>query len=193
MFDKSSSRSPASSLQAIARELRLIGWIGFWIQLVLGVVSAVILLVFAVFGQRGSTSGNNPGTGFGVFLAICGLVCLGVSIYLAFRYTRLGTQLQSTNPNNRPRKIETVKALRLGVIVNLAGILLTLLGAQAIVGTFAARAISQPQLAIYAPQQGNQSWITGLDMFAIQANTNIVFAHFAGLVAGLWLLNRINK
>lgn len=193
MFDKSSSRSPASSLQAIARELRLCGWIGFWIQLVLGVVSGIILLVFAIFGQRGNTSGNNPGTGFGVFLAICGLICLGVSIYLAFRYTRLGNQLQSSNPVNRPRKIETVQVLRLGIIVNLAGILLTLLGAQAIVGTFAARAISQPQLAIYAPQQGNQAWITGLDMFAIQANTNIVFAHFAGLVVELWLLNRINK
>jgi hypothetical protein len=193
MVDRSGSKSPPASLQAIAKAFRLYGWIGFWAQLVLGVVSAVILLVFAIFGQRASSSGNNPGTGFGIFLAVCGLVALGVSIYLAFRYTRLGNQLQSSNPNNRPRKSETVQVLRLGVIVNLVGILLTLLGAQAIVGTFAARAISQPQLAIYAPQQGNQAWITGLDMFAIQANTNIVFAHFAGLVAALWLLNRVNR
>lgn len=192
MVDGSGSKSPPSSLQAIAKAFRLLGWIGFWIQLVLGVVSAVILLVFATFGQRDSGR-NNPGTGFGIFLAICGLVTLGVSIYLAFRYTRLGNQLQSSNPNNRPRKVETVQVLRLGVIVNLAGILLTLLGAQAIIGTFAARAISQPQLAFY-PQAGNQSsWITGLDMFVIQANTNTVTAHFAGLVSSLWLLNRVNK
>ncbi len=193
MFDRSEAKSPPSSLQAIAKAFRLTGWIGFWIQLVLGVVSAVILLVFAVFGQRTGTSGNNPGTGFGVFLAICGLVSLGVSIYLAFRYTRVGNQLQSSNPVNRPRKIETIQVLRLGILVNLVGILLTLLGAQAIVGTFAARAISQPQSPLLVPQQGNSAWITGLDMFAIQANTNIVFAHFAGLVASLWLLNRINK
>jgi hypothetical protein len=192
MVDKSGSKSPPS-LQVIAKSFRIAGLISFWTQLILGVVSAVILLVFAIFGQRAGNSGNNPGTGFGIFLAICGLVTLGVSVYMAFRYTRLGNQLQSSNPNNRPRKIETVQALRLGVIVNLVGILLTLLGAQAIVGTFAARAISQPQLAIYAPQQGNQAWITGLDMFAIQANTNIVFAHFAGLVTSLWLLNRVTR
>ena len=74
----------------------------------------------------------------------------------------------------------------------MAGILLTLLGAQAIIGTFTARVISQPQLAFY-PQQGNQSIISGLEMLVIQANTNTVTAHFAGLVASLWLLNRINK
>ena len=192
MFDRSEAKSP-SSLQAIAKAFRIIGWVGFWVQLVLGVVSGIILLVFAIFGQRAGTSGNNPGTGFGVFLAICGLVCLGVSIYLAFRITRLGNQLQSSNPVNRPRKIETIQVLRLGIVVNLVGILLTLLGAQAIIGTFAARAISQPQTPLLVPQQGNTAWITGLDMFAIQANTNIVFAHFAGLVASLWLLNRINK
>lgn len=192
MVDRSGSKSPPS-LQVIAKSFRIAGLIGFWTQLILGVVSAVILLVFAIFGQRAGSSGNNPGTGFGIFLAICGLVTLGVSVYMAFRYTRLGNQLQSPNPNNRPRKIETVQALRLGAIVNLVGILLTLLGAQAIVGTFAARAISQPQLAIYAPQQGNQAWITGLDMFAIQANTNIVFAHFAGLITSLWLLNRVTR
>lgn len=193
MFDRSEAKSSPSSLQAIAKAFRIIGWVGFWVQLVLGVVSGIILLVFAIFGQRAGTSGNNPGTGFGVFLAICGLVCLGVSIYLAFRITRLGNQLQSSNPVNRPRKIETIQVLRLGILVNLAGILLTLLGAQAIIGTFAARAISQPQTPLLVPQQGNTAWITGLDMFAIQANTNIVFAHFAGLVASLWLLNRINK
>ena len=192
MFDKSQAKSPPITLQAIAKAFRLTGWIGFWVQLVLGVVSAVILLVFATFGQRSGNQSNNPGTGFGIFLAVCGLVTLGVSVYLSFRYTRLGNQLQSSNPNNRPRKIETVQVVRLGVIVNLVGILLTLLGAQAIVGTFTARVISQPQLAFYA-QQGNQSIISGLEMLVIQANTNTVTAHFAGLVSSLWLFNRVNK
>ena len=90
MFDRSEAKSPPLSLQAIAKAFRLTGWISFWVQLVLGVVSAVVLLVFATFGQRSGTSGNNPGTGFGIFLAVCGLVTLGVSVYLSFRYTRLG-------------------------------------------------------------------------------------------------------
>ena len=183
--------SSSSTIRVIGQKFRLIGWISFWIQLVLGVVSGVILLLFAISSQRPGSAGNNAGAGFGTFLAICGLVTLGVGIYLAFRYTRLGAQLLSANPNNRPRKSETVQVLRLGVMVNLVGILLTLLGAQAIVGTLAARAITQTQF-IFSPQ-GNQPFISGLDMFVVQANTNTVMAHFGGLIASLWLLNRINK
>jgi hypothetical protein len=173
--------SSSSTLRAIAQKFRII----------LGVVSGVILLLFAISSQRPGTSGNNSGAAFGIFLAICGLVTLGVGIYLAYRYTRLGILLVSSNPSNRPRKVETVQVLRLGLMVNLLGILLTLLGAQAIVGTLAARAITQTQF-IFSPQ-GNQPFISGLDMFVVQANTNTVTAHYAGLVASLWLLNRINR
>src|SRR5438128_2038872 len=111
--------SSSSSLRAIAQTFRLTGWISFWIQLVLGVISGIIVLLFAIFSQRSGSPSNNPGTGFGVFLAVCGLVVLGAGIYLAYRYTRIGNQLQSSNPSNRPRKSETVQVLRLGLMVNL--------------------------------------------------------------------------
>jgi hypothetical protein len=179
----------SSNIRAIAQMFRLTGWISFWIQLVLGIIAAIILLLTS--SQRSSNAAGNPGTGFGIFLAICGLITLGVGIYLAYRYTRIGSQLQSANPSNRPRKIETIQVLRLGVIVNLVGILLTLLGAQAIVGTLVARAITQTQFIFTS--QSNQPFITGLDMFVVQANTNTISAHFAGLAGSLWLLNRITK
>ncbi|AFZ25818.1 Protein of unknown function (DUF3611) [Cylindrospermum stagnale PCC 7417] len=183
--------SSSSNIRAIAQTFRLTGWISFWIQLVLGVISGIIVLLYAIFSQRTGSPSNNPGTGFGVFLAICGLVVLGVGIYLAYRYTRIGNQLQSSNPNNRPRKSETVQILRLGLMVNLAGILVTLLGAQAIVGTLVARSIS-PQ-AVTTQLFDPTRIISGLDMLVVQANTNTVSAHFAGLVVSLWLLNRINR
>ena len=116
---------------------------------------------------------------------------MGVGIYLAYRYTRIGKKLESPNASNRPRKAETVQVLRLGLWINLGGILVTLLGAQAIVGTLVARSIS-PQAAttqLFDPTR----IISGLDMLIVQANTNTVSAHFAGLLASLWLMNRINK
>lgn len=185
------SETPSTNLRAIGQIFTLTGWISFWIQLVLGVVSGVILLLYGISSQKPGSSGNNPGTGFGIFLAICGIVGLGVGIYMSFRYTRIGNALQSSNASNRPRKSETLQVLRLGSYVSLAGILATLLGAQAIVGTLAARAITQTQLLLST--QGNQGFITGLDMFVVQANINTISAHFAGLVAALWLMNRINR
>jgi hypothetical protein len=191
MRDKSDSQSPPSALQQIAVTFRLAGWIGFWIQLVLGVVSTLVLLLFSIFSQRGGSPSNNPGTGFGIFLAVCGLITLGAGIYCAFRYTRIGNQLQSSNPNNRPRKSETIQVLRLGLMVNLVGMLLTLLGAQAIVGTLVARSIS-PQAQTTQLFDPNRI-ISGLDMLVVQANTNTVAAHFAGILCSLWLLNRVNR
>lgn len=188
------SMSDSSTLRAIAQVFRLTGWVSFWIQLVLGVVSGVILL-FAVFSQRTGNTTNNPGTGFGAFFAVTGLIVLAVGIYLAFRYTRLGLRLESSNPNNRPRKVETIQVVRFGIMVHLVGMLLTLLGAQTIVGTLLTKSLTLPQVGgggVYT-QVDPSRIIQSLDIFVVQANTNTVTAHFAGLVASIWLLYRISK
>lgn len=187
------SSSPTS--QQTANIFRITGWISFWLQLVLGVVSAGVLLLFgffnAFFNRNPNPNQNNPATGSGIFLAICGLVALGVSIYLAFRYTRIARDMQSTNPNNRPRKSQTIQVLRLGLLINLAGMLVTLIGAQATVGTLVLKAISQPQGAVILER--GQQLISGLDMLAVQANTNTVLAHFAGIICSLWLLQQVTR
>ncbi|MDJ0733070.1 MAG: DUF3611 family protein [Nostocaceae cyanobacterium] len=191
MSDHSDTQSPSSQLRAIAQAFRVTGWISFWIQLVVGVVAAGILLAFR-FGRTGSQS-SNPGTGIGILFAALGLLALGGGIFLAFRYTRIGRLLVSSNPLNRPRKIETVQILRLGLMFNLVGMLLTLLGAQAIIGVLLLKALSIPQGAVgFSPDQLSKL-IQPIDVLVVQANINAVSAHFAGLVASLWLLNRINK
>jgi hypothetical protein len=71
--------------------------------------------------------------------------------------------------------------------------LLTILGAQAIVGVLLVRSLSLPQAgALFNPNQINQV-IRPLDILVVQANTNTVAAHFTGLLASLWLLNRISR
>lgn len=182
--------NPSSSkVRSIGQNFRITGWISFILQLVLGVVSALLLLVFVIFGgNRGASTAN---TGVGVFLAICGLVTLGISVYLAFRCKNIGRQLQSTNPNNRPRKIETVKTLQLALTVNFVGMLLTLLGAQATIGLLLVKVSSSQAGTIVGGVDPNR--ITAQDLFAVQANTNTITAHFVGLVGSIWLLNRITR
>ena len=193
MLNKPDSQSPSSALQQIAVAFRLIGWLSFWTQLVLGVVSTIVLLFASLSRDVGSANQRSPGTGFGIVLAVSGVITLGLAIYLAFRYTRIAKRLQSTNANNRPRKTDTIQILRLGLIVNLVGTLLTILGAQAITGTLLLRSLSLPQgvgVGIYP--QVNQV-IRPVDIFVVQANTNTVAAHFTGILCTLWLLNRINR
>ena len=180
------SLSPA--IQRVSTALRRAGTIGFWVQIFLGVVSALILGGAAISQNIGA--GGDAGSGFGIFLAICGLVTLGVSVYFCFRYVSISKLLESGDPTMRPSKPDTLQVIRLGLIVNLIGMFLTILGAEATVGVVLGKALAQPSgLTTYDPSL----FVRAIDIFIVQANTNTIAAHFSGIVASLWLLNRITR
>lgn len=185
MREKPDTSSIPPAAQRIVFTLRTFGWISFWLQVVLGVVSAIILLVSVAFNTNTKAQGSSQGTGFGIFFAICGLVALGIGAFFAFRYTRISRQLLETG---RPSKAETLQAIRLGLIVNLVGMLLTILGSQAVVGSVLTKSLSQ-QGAVLDPSR----YVQPLDLFVVQGNINTITAHFAGIVASLWLFNRVSK
>jgi hypothetical protein len=183
-----------AALRQIATTMRLTGWVTFWVQLILAVVSSLIFafaLVLSSSVGRGAEI-NNPGTGGGAFFAICGLLALYLSVYQSFRYTRLAKQLKEPDPNLRPRKADTMKVLRFGLIVSFVGMTLAIVGAEAITGILLGKSLAQPQ-ALYNPGINLRDFIQPLDIFVVLANTHTIAAHFAGISGGLWLLNRLNR
>lgn len=180
---------PQKVLQ-VSADLRLAGRIGFWVQLVLGIISAVtVLFASSSFVDKTNTA-NTQGNEFGVFCAVCGLIALGVGIYFSFRYLSIAKLLQNSDPGRRPNKADTIQVIRLGLIVNLVGMLLTIIGAEAIVGLVLAKSLGNP------PGQLNldpNKLVNSIDLLVIQANTNTIAAHFAGIVTSLVLLNRITR
>jgi hypothetical protein len=195
MREKPETSSLPPALQRVALALRTFGGISFWLQLILGVISGLILVFATISGSVGRqpAQGGNQGTGFGVFFAICGLVTLGVGAYFAFRYTRISKNLREANAAGRPSKADTLQIIRLGLIVNLVGMLLTIVGAQAIVGSILAKSLSQPQGALGFGAVDLNRFVQPLDLFVVQANTNTIAAHFVGISASLWLFNRVNR
>ncbi|MBE9117622.1 DUF3611 family protein [Lusitaniella coriacea LEGE 07157] len=180
---------PPAAIQRVSSELKWAGNIGFWVQLVLGVVSLVTVL-FSAPSLINSENTITQGTGFGVFSAICGLIVLAVGIYFSFRYIAIARLLQNANPAERPKKVDTLKIIRIGLMVNLLGLLLTIIGAEAIVGIVLLKSLARPQLALGSDPR---EFVNSIDLLVIQANTNTIAAHFAGIVSSLSLLNRITK
>jgi hypothetical protein len=188
MQTKSDSGTRTPARQEIVTVLRLGGGISFWVQLGLAAVS-VLALLFAITGRNFSTE-TNQGIGIGIFWGICGVVVVGFNVFLAFRYTRIAKGLHNLTPERRPKKADTVRLLRLGVIISLVGILLNLLGAGATIGVLVAKALSQPPgVAITDPNM----IIRGLDVFVTVANVNGIAAHFVGNISSLWLLERVHR
>ena len=181
--------------QKVAFALRTAGWVCFWAQAVLAVVAGLILLLAipsALSSGASGTSQTSAGTGGGVILAVCGLLVLGYSAYRAFSFTRLSRKLRSLAIGVRPNSTDTIKQVRLTLMSNLSGMLLTLLGAEAIGGTLFVKSISQPQVLFGAAVDFSR-FIQPLDIFVVLANINATFAHFIGIVGSLWLLDRIYK
>jgi hypothetical protein len=178
--------------QKVAFALRTAGWVCFWAQAVLAVVAGLILLLAIPSTLSSSATQTSAGTGGGVLLAVCGLLVLGYSAYRAFSFTRLSRKLRSPATGVRPKKADTIQQVRLTLMSNLSGMLLTLLGAEAIGGTLFVKSISQPQVLFGAAVDFSR-FIQPLDIFVVLANIHATVAHFVGIVGSLWLLDRINK
>ena len=198
MVNRSGSFSPSPAIQRVAGAFRIIGWASFWVQVVLGVISAIILLVASSNlgaprpnpANPAAAAAANPGTGTGLFLAFLGIVALGGSIYWAFRYTRLSRKLKTANAADRPKRGDAIQTLQIGILINLGGLLVTVLGAQAISGSLLLKSFAQG-FTIFAGSALN--FITPLDLLVVQANTNTILAHLLGLGATLLILRSINR
>lgn len=200
MANRSDSYSVPPAVRRVATAFRIVGWASFWLQIVLAVVSGFVLAFAAAsFGVPASnpntpgvpaSGGVNPGAGAGLFLASLGLLLLFVGAFWAFRYTRLSRKLKLADAQARPKRGDAVRELYLGLTINLVGMLLTILGAQAIVGSLVAKSFIQ----VGGIFTGNlQNFINSRDIFLVQANTNTILAHFVGVVATLWLLRSVNR
>lgn len=184
------SESSPPTVQQIASSFRLVGWISLWIEGTLTVVATFILLFAGVSNSIRANSAPSPGTGSGLLLTVCGLVLLYGSIYWSFQYTRLAQKLATRDSATRPRKADTIRVLRIGLMLNMGGMFLTLLGSGATVGSLFFKAVTAPQNAFYAVNDPSRQ-LQALDIFVVQANTNILLGLFVGLLGGLFLLNRI--
>jgi uncharacterized membrane protein YidH (DUF202 family) len=179
---------PIPTKQRFAGTFRTVSRFSFWIQLVLGAISAIALSL-AIFSRNLSVQTNNAGIGLGIFLAIGGILLLCFRVYWAFRYRRLAKRLQSPNRELHPRKEDIIKVLEIGLIVSLLGMLLAFLASEFSVVVILAKALAEPQgIAVY----NRQNVIRSLDIFVVLANVNMIAAHFVGGVTSLGLLEWVN-
>lgn len=187
-----------------ARALWRVGWATWWLQLILTVVSGVILLFsFAFPGVNVKSSASAIGfivTGVGVVIAF-------LSLFSTYSYTRLSLWL-SGNGSGANRTVESAQTrisrrLRAGLLISLLGMVVSLTGLQAIVGTLLARLLSAgiattPYNSYQTPQGiGGVAPGTGLvqpvDVLIVQASANAMMGLLAALATTVWLRARSKK
>ncbi len=178
------------AVQRAAWNLKIWGRIGLWAESTLGAVSGFILV--AAFLAYANLQGKESQLGGSVaftFVAI-GLIAIGISTYFFSRYVRIAQRLVVADATNRPSRADILRLLRIGLLVNLGGMALTLLGAFAITGIVLFKALTQPTIVVGADPA---DFVNAFDILLFQAFLNSILAHFAGIVTTLWLLDRTTR
>lgn len=181
-------QTPPLAIQSIATRFRWFGWGSFWLQLAIALVS-VAILVLAAFSRSIDSDTNLAATGLSVFFAVAALITLGFNTALSYRLTRLGKRLVSPVAEVKLSKPDTIRLLRVGLLVSLLGLVLSAMGSEISVVTLLAKSLAQPQgTAIYQPDK----IIRVLDIFIVLANVNLVFAHLVSNATCQWLTKQLD-
>lgn len=194
MIDFLKPKSTSPTLQQIARSLRQLGWIGFWLQALFGFIPLLVVVVTIVFRRGQQQIGAFS---FGLGLAIACLIILIFSIYWCFRYTQLANKLESREL--RPTKSQIFRDLKLGLVANLGLMTIAVLIALTRVGELTFRMLILPQgSTVIVPNQTTTTMTQGAliapsNMIAIQAMVNAIAAGLIGTVVALLLLSRVGQ
>lgn len=190
MTRPSDALSRLPNLKNLGGAFRIVGWISFWIKAVLGIISGVTVL-FAFFSRASNPNqAGNTISGLGLLFTVAGILLLGVSVFWSFRYTRWGRLFLAPSSANAPSKAATLRLIKMVLLTDLVGILVTVIGGEWFVGAIIGKAISQG-VAVFSlnPNQ----LVEPIDLFVIQACINTIAGQFAGVVASLWLLQRTTQ
>ncbi|CAD5982399.1 hypothetical protein PCC9214_04968 [Planktothrix tepida] len=188
--------SPSPNVNEIAQDFRRLGWFGFWVQSILGIIP-IFLLIFVLFLRPASPS-NPQNSALGLVLGYGCLFALIFTLYWCFRYSQIGNQLE--DPNQRPAKAEVIHALWLGITANLIGMACVILVGFLMVGSLLYRMLTLPPggSKLLTPLPGTTvlnagSIITPFNLIAMQAMVNAMAAELAGIAVSLWLLSRVSS
>eukprot|EP00891_Asterochloris_glomerata_P004421 jgi/Astpho2/4421/Aster-x1241 len=164
-----------------------LGWISFWTQLSLSVVSAIILS----FAVSATMQGNAPGN-VSIYFTLFGVITSFLSTFFAWGYVKVARRVFA---GEAVTKENVASSLLRNSRVNLWGMGATLLGLQSMTGVLVAKILTTSSTNPYsaAGSGAARAGPAALDLFTVQASANTLLAHFAGLVFTNWLLRLVNE
>jgi hypothetical protein len=179
--------TPASAPERrLGQRFRRVGWLGFWLQIVLGGVPVVLGTWFYLL----SPNVNMPGGRLPLvsLLAMTVLLILVFTTILFFYYTRVGRRLEAgTSRWTRPR----LKGLvRMGLAASGISVLFSSVVMIGEITHMLLTFLEFPQGGVPVIQTtvADSTWISALDVLSLLALSLSVSAEIVILGLGLWLM-----
>ncbi len=180
----------SSKPQRIGKAFSRLGWIGFWLQVVLATLPILLMIYVLLFS--GSAAVQRRGIGLSGYMSLIGLLILFFTIFWSYRYTRLAKRM--ADPELRPPKASVIQILWIGLLVSSLGILFSMLLMLFEVGRLLLVFLDAPQGGVSVIQTETydpSTWVSATDMVGLLADISVLAAELMVLTFTLWLLFRM--
>ncbi len=178
------------NLQSIARSFKRLGWLGFWIQLIVGLLPLAMLL-YVVLNKA---TGGGLTFDFTDYLALAGLGILAFTAIWSYGYTRLAKYI--ADPDRCPTWAVVARRLWIGLWAGVAGIFMSVL-------LLVVEVVRLLILFLHAPQGGvpvirtetdnRTAWVSAIDVVSLLADLSTLIGELVVIGITLWLLFRITR
>jgi hypothetical protein len=180
-----------SKPESLAKQFSRLGWIGFWVQLVL--ISLPIILLLYVLFISSPESAQRKGIDLSNYLSYGSLLVMLFTIFWFYRYTRLARQI--ADPGLCPPQSSVMKALWIGLGASCLGILFSMILMMSAVFRILFTLLATPQTGIpFAAAGGDPAkTLSAIDAVSLTSLFFILAAELIVLVFSLWLLFKVTR
>lgn len=178
-----------SGIQNLAKTFSRLGWIGFWVQIVVGSIPLLLMAYAFVFTR--SPSGPRAGLAIVEYLTVASLLILIFTIVWFHRHTRLAKRI--ADPQTCPPVSSVIRSVWTGLMASSIGLLFSMIVMMIETGHMLFYFLAAPQGGVPVIQTTGAdpvSWVSAVDMMSLTALSLSVFTELVVLILSLWLLFR---
>ncbi|MEE4603899.1 MAG: DUF3611 family protein [Desulfobacteraceae bacterium] len=182
---------PPSNPGSLAGQFSRLGWIGFWMQLVL--VSIPVILILYVLFIGSPESAQRKGIDLSNYLSYGSLLVMLFTIYWFYRYTRLAKQI--VEPESCPPQASVMQTLWVGLGASCLGILFSMILMMNAVLRMLFILLATPQTGIPIAAAGGDParTLSAIDAVSLTSLLFILTAELMVLAFSLWLLFQVTR
>jgi hypothetical protein len=177
--------------ESLGKHFSRLGWIGFWIQVVLLIIP-IFLLLYVMFISSPETA-QRKGINLGNYLSYGSLLVMLFTTFWFFRYTRLGRKI--ADPKLCPGQSSVIKTVWIGLGASCLGIFFSIIMMIKTVFRMLVILLATPQTGIpfAAPGGDPGTVLSAIDAVSMTSLVLMLTAELIVMSFSLWLLFRLTR
>jgi hypothetical protein len=177
--------------EKLAKHFKRLGWIGFWVQLVL--LTLPVFLLFYVLFIKSSETILSKGIDLSAYLSNGSLLVMLFTTFWFYRYTKLAPKIVA--PELRPSQNSVAKTIWVGLWASVVGVFFSMMLIVNAVTRLLFVLLATPQTGIPIATTGSSPGhtLSAIDAVSLTSLLFTLSAELTVLLFSIWLLFKVTR